>query len=231
MHSSFRPLPTWWASLACLGFICTELHEQAHIQTGRLLCGAYGPRDFNVWATACGENSWAASAAGPLFTYMVLWSGALVFCRKKFSNGGLIGLLLVFAALPFARVFTAAVGGGDEKVIFSSFLGPAGRWVALVWVIIICVTPVAMVVSRMPRSFLKILPVLLLGPMLLEFALTHNLLNYILYQGFGSTVFFGGTPWLIHVHLLLMLAALIALFRKNFRNFQAEDKAADAFKN
>jgi hypothetical protein len=100
--------------------ICTgELHEQVHIQTGWLVCGGYGARDFNAWKTAadCAAPAWSflATLVGPLWSFAVMWTGAFLLMKAKSLNYKTIGFALIFAPLPFARIFTALMGGGDEK--------------------------------------------------------------------------------------------------------------------
>jgi hypothetical protein len=70
-----------------LNMIMGELHEQAHITTGYLICGCYGPRDFSIWNTCdqCEHPSVAflATLAGPLFSCLLMWLGAFLFCKSR----------------------------------------------------------------------------------------------------------------------------------------------------
>jgi hypothetical protein len=43
-----RITPKYLLALLALMIVTGELHEQVHITTGYLLCGGYGPRDFNA---------------------------------------------------------------------------------------------------------------------------------------------------------------------------------------
>jgi hypothetical protein len=102
-----------------LNMIMGELHEQAHITTGFLVCGCYGPRDFNVWSTCdqCAHPSLAilATLAGPLFSCTLMWLGAIFFCKSNNKLKQSFGFSLVFANLPFARIFTALNGWGRRE--------------------------------------------------------------------------------------------------------------------
>ena len=40
-----------------LVFVMHELHEIAHTAVGRVLCGCWGPRDFNVWLLHSGDSN------------------------------------------------------------------------------------------------------------------------------------------------------------------------------
>src|SRR5689334_11645875 len=98
----------------CLCFVCSELHEQAHIQTGYGLLHPYGSRDFNTWQTAPGAGPvWLATLAGPLFSYTLAWVGCLLLRQRALRP---LGVVLVFAALPFAHILTVFAGGGDERI-------------------------------------------------------------------------------------------------------------------
>ena len=43
----------WAVAFVALLFVHNELHEIAHTVVGRLICGAWGPRNFNSWRLAC----------------------------------------------------------------------------------------------------------------------------------------------------------------------------------
>lgn len=207
MQPTFRPGTRWLLAFVCGCFAVSELHEQCHIQTGWLLYGGYGPRDFNVWQTARTDAyTWLATLAGPLFSYACMWMGYALSRRRPGP-----GIALLFAGLPFARLLTAALGGGDEKVLLlrlsgSDSLSPLLRAALLAAVALLALTPIVLAGCRLGRDYWRRLPLLLLLPLLLEFPLTHGLYNHWLQRGLGNTVFFGGTPLLIQVHLLLMVA-------------------------
>ena len=96
----------FFALTICAG----ELHEQVHITTGYFICGGYGARDFNVWRTVepCAAPSLAflATLAGQLWSYLLMWTGAGLLLKAKSVEYKTIGFSLVFAPLPFARIFT-----------------------------------------------------------------------------------------------------------------------------
>ena len=74
---------TWRTLLASgtLLFVLAEAHELVHTGLGRLLCGCWGPRDFNVLslcstcATGHPYTNLAATLAGPAFMFAVGWVG------------------------------------------------------------------------------------------------------------------------------------------------------------
>ena len=96
-----------------------ELHELVHTGVGRLICGCWGQRDFNTWSLCdgCSENNSLAvlaTFAGPLFTYLSIWAGVYFLNSKRTLSQKSFGFALIFSNNPFARIFTAAIGKGDE---------------------------------------------------------------------------------------------------------------------
>ena len=89
-------------AFAALVLVSSELHEQAHITVGRLVCGCYGPRDFNVWTTGtpCANPSLTvlASIAGPIFSYSLMATGVWLLARGEDARRA-VGWALVFAPL------------------------------------------------------------------------------------------------------------------------------------
>jgi hypothetical protein len=151
-ESALKLRITWKYLIAyfALTIILGELHEQVHITTGRIVCGGYGPRDFNAWKTAadCAAPAWAflATLTGPLFSYAVMWTGAYLLAKAKNANYRAIGFSLIFAPLPFARIFTAVMGGGDEKVVLRALLGDefsagTAKILASILVSVLCLPP------------------------------------------------------------------------------------------
>ena len=213
-----RITPKYLLALLALMIVTGELHEQVHITTGYLLCGGYGPRDFNAWQTAevCALPEWRflATAAGPLFSYLVMWTGALLLVKAKSKNYQAIGFSLVFAALPFARMFTAVMGGGDEKVVFLKLFPDqvsvqSGKILAAVFVTAVCLPPVLIAWAKLKNRFafvyiigFCVLPLVVLGIYVLTF------LNGLLDKGVLASADILGTPTLILAHFALTAVVL-----------------------
>ena len=211
---------TWRYLLAffALTLLLGEAHEQAHITTGRIVCGGYGPRDFNAWRTSaeCVRPHLAllATTTGPLFSYAVMWLGAWLLARGGSAARRAVGFSLVFGALPFARVFTALMGGGDEGVVLRRLLGgelsrESIRWVTVALVLACCAPPVVIAYRNMRNRFRAlyvagfcVLPLLILGVYVFMF------LNGLLARGVWATPPIAGTPPLVVAHTLLMAAVL-----------------------
>lgn len=104
----------WFLAYSFLLLAIHEAHELAHAVAGRWICGEWPVRDFNAWHFTRECASWLPTAAGPLFSYALMLAGALMVSR---SASRWAGVALIFAANPFARLFTAVMGGGDEMVV------------------------------------------------------------------------------------------------------------------
>lgn len=221
------------AAFFLLTLILGELHEQVHINMGWIVCGGYGPRDFNAWKTAadCAQPSLAflSTTVGPLFSFAVMWLGAVLLLKAKTLDYKAIGFSLIFAPLPFARIFTAAMGGGDEKVVLNRFLkedfSPETiKIFALVLVATVCLPPMLIALKSIKNRFallyvigFSVLPLIVLGAYVLTF------LNSVLASGFLASAPFLGTPLLIVFHTVL---AIVLLFfcRKWLLDLNSENR-------
>jgi len=205
-------------ALAALMLVTGEIHEQVHINVGYFLCGGYGERDFNAWALAkdCALPEWKflATAVGPVFSYLMMWTGAFLLLRSSSKDRRAPGFSLIFAPLPFARIFTAVMGGGDEKVVFLKIFEnrlsvQSGKIAAAFFVAAVCLPPVLIAWSKLKNRFawlyiagFCVLPMVVLGFYVLTF------LNSLLAAGFLSSAAILGTPTLVLVHFLLAAAVL-----------------------
>ncbi len=201
-----------------LRIVSGELHEQAHITVGRIVCGEYGVRDFSVWQTAenCAEPALAilASCAGPLFTYLLVWSGVYLLATAQTDRYRSLGFSIIFAPLPFARIFTALIGGGDEKVIFKYFLNDhislfSVKVLAAVFVTAICLPPILYAGRKFNhrRRWLYItgfcvLPLIVLSGY-------QPIFNRLLENGFLADYSILGTQTLLLIHFAVMTMILI----------------------
>ncbi|MEZ3165107.1 hypothetical protein ABNG03_04955 [Halorubrum sp. RMP-47] len=109
----------WAIAFTALLFVHNEVHEISHTGVGRLICGAWGPRNFNSWQLACRETPEIVLApiAGLVFSYGLMWIGYYVIKALDSPSKKSVGLCLIFAAMPFGRIYTVAQSGGDEMVI------------------------------------------------------------------------------------------------------------------
>jgi hypothetical protein len=75
-------------------------------------------------------------------SYALMWIG-LAWVRVAMRNGRdpWWGFALVIANKPFLRLFTAAMGGGDEGVLWDLVSPHVGRWMATATVIALSLPP------------------------------------------------------------------------------------------
>ncbi len=108
-----------------LTFVMHEAHEIVHTTVGRILCGCWGERDFNVWGLcdSCDKNplKTISTFAGPLFTFIMIWIGYIYLNDSKTKRQKSFGFALIFANMPFARLLNPMLGGGDELVVLMNF--------------------------------------------------------------------------------------------------------------
>src|SRR5471030_2453743 len=89
-------------------FFMHEMHELVHIITGRIICGCWGTRDFNVWDLCKGCNlkpgAVIATFAGPIFTFIMLWVGRFWLKYGKSVYYRSFGLILILGNMQFGRI-------------------------------------------------------------------------------------------------------------------------------
>lgn len=202
--------------IAFLAFsmVFSQLHEMAHISIGRWVCGQWGTQiDFNIWILVpdCFESNPSAvfaSLAGPIFTYIMIGFGCLMLRSPQHQ---LWGFTMIMGNKPFARLFTVAVGGGDENTALRLLF--ADNWYpwaikVLAFVIVFALTfPVLWWVYKMLTNKYKFWIVLGFSFLPLVFLMLYQfkLLKFILDSGFFAEIHFMGIPDLIHWHTLLMI--------------------------
>ncbi|MEM9840267.1 MAG: hypothetical protein AAF830_14075 [Pseudomonadota bacterium] len=106
----------FFVGVLCLTAGLLELHEQAHIWSGYIACGAFGDRLLNTWTLADGCTAIWPVFAGPAFTLSAAGAGLLLMA---FGSARLkaLGIALFWAAGPASRAYGVIVfGGGDEVV-------------------------------------------------------------------------------------------------------------------
>jgi hypothetical protein len=200
-----------------LNNVISELHEQSHIQANWLINACYGPRDFNLVNACAGMPNLAlmAAFAGPMFSYLVMWAGVAVLMRAAGSAGRSIGFTLVFAPLPFARIFTALVGGGDERGVVARLLEgvatlPQARWLAVAMTLAFCAPPIWIAwrdLANKHRTWL--VAGFCVVPLLVIYAYKFTLLNGLLARGVLAEPVYFGTPAFVQVFFALTLVLVL----------------------
>jgi hypothetical protein len=198
-----------------LTFVMHEAHEIVHTSAGRLICGCWGQRDFNVWGLCegCEINPYGilATLAGPLFTFIMIWYGTSLL--DKNNNQKVFGFSLIFANIPFGRVFNPIFGGGDEVVVVDSFINNwnFSRIIVLILIILIVAYPL-LKAYRLIENRYKIgwFLMFLLLPMVFDLLIVLGVMNTLLEKGVLSNYWILGSPvlvtmWTITVTLIYIL--------------------------
>jgi hypothetical protein len=216
---TIRLTPAYIFTFLLLVVVMMEMHEIVHITVGRIICGCWGPRDFNVWAlcNGCKEEHtgwWAATAAGPFFSVCLMWLGMALLSATNIGSRA-VGLSLIFSNIPFGRITTVMMGGGDEMVVVRNFMSrnfSSGEKITVGSIITLLVAAPPVVAAyraiRNKRKWL-IIVAFLTAPLL--FILLYLLigLNSLLRLGVLEQIAIMGTPLLITLHTALAVALLI----------------------
>lgn len=208
-----------------LNMVMLELHEQAHLTVGYLICGCYGERNVNTWTTCadCRQPAlgYLVSFAGPLFSCLMIWVGTHFFIRSSNRLHRSLAFALVFANMPFARVLTAIVGGGDEKTGFIAMGLPIAisKILAIVLTLVACWLPVMLILRTMKekRKWWIVTGFAIL-PMIYGYLYSHRFLNYLLKTTVDAQTNILGTPDMILYHTILMLIIVLITLHRLLQN-------------
>lgn len=200
-----RVTARYFVAYGALALLLHEFHEMAHTATARVICGAWGVRDFNVWRLAEGCSSVVPTMMGPLFSYLVMYSGIVLMRNTRLR---MIGVALALAPNPCARLFTAVMGGGDEGVLARALLNsgrtPAVRLTVLLAVAALSLPPMAAAWRALheQRRRLAVFITLLLAPMVLTGVLYFWAGNRMLAAGILAEQGVFGAPLLLELTTL-----------------------------
>ncbi len=208
-------------ALLALSFLMQETHELAHTSVGRLLCGCWGKRDFNVWGlcSQCASDApltLLATFAGPVYSFAVIWLGYVMLTRASVKVKS-IGLALVVSSMPFSRVLTPLFGGGDE-IFGLTRLGVdhSVAWGAtVVLVLLLAVPPLVKIYTlienrRKPLWILGLIFVPFLSVGVVVFGVLQGLL---LKNGVLSERWIMGSPIIVTVWLVVNTGLLVLFGR------------------
>lgn len=211
--------PLTWQMLLGLALLCwvaSFTHEFTHHLTGWLVCGEVGRMSLNrfVLAEACAGPWPVSTAAGPALSYLMMWLGAWMVWRGKRP---LVGFALVVAYIPFLRLLTAAMGGGDEGVLMRLAFPEAGRWPALALVLALTLPPLILCFRALsnPRRVAVffaafLLPLIPLLPIPSRDAVWFG--EWLAGSNLLPNLF--GVPWVVWgVHAIMAVLCLCAVWR------------------
>jgi hypothetical protein len=210
------------AALLALSFLMQETHELAHTSVGRVICGCWGPRDFNVWRLCrdCAAEppvTLLATFAGPAYSFSMIWLGYYLLGRASAAARSL-GFALVVSSMPFSRVLTLVFGGGDE-VFGLTRLGVdrSIAWPLAVAVVFALAVPPVLRIHRLIDNRPRLLWMVgaLLVPFLAVGAVVFAVLQgQVLKRGFLDDTWVLGSP-LVVTAWLLVSATVLAVFAKD----------------
>jgi hypothetical protein len=226
---------TWKYFFAFIAFtfLMYETHELVHTAVGRLLCGCWGQRDFNVWdvCSDCAHSvkiTSIATFAGPVYTFILTWIGA--FLIKNNSPGKKsFGFALVFANIPLGRIATALMKGGDEvfglKIIFHNVNTHLSPWImGLSFVLLGALPPLFISYLALPkkRRVLYFLGFFTL-PLFFAASIIVGLMNFILKSGVLTQYWILGSPVLVTCWTIFILAINVFTCKYLFGLFSRGD--------
>ncbi len=123
MHRStkIRLSTPYTVAFFALTILCGTSHEFAHHFVGAAFCGCFGFKTFNSFdlCPSCAGNQLAfiaATWAGPLLTYGLMWLGVYRLFRPSLAARQL-GLALIFANFPINRIGFALIDWNDEQYV------------------------------------------------------------------------------------------------------------------
>ena len=204
-----------------LQFFLGEAHELAHTGVGRLLCGCWGPRDFNVWElckTCAVGMPWDVlpTFMGPLFTYAVMWVGYALLAPARPVAQQSLGFALVLAPLPAARMLGIATGGQDEIYGLTKFMPHNVAW-ALGGAVMLAIMlpPLGRAFRALrPRHRMAVFAGFFLLPTVLTLLFILGVLNPLLASGFLAGPGLLGSPLLVNAWTALLCLLLALTYRQ-----------------
>ena len=139
--------PPYVIAFLALTILCGTSHEFVHHFVGAASCGCFGYKTFNSFelCSSCAGNRLAfiaATWAGPLFTYGLMWLG--VYRLSKPSTAARqLGFALIFANFPINRIGFALIGWNDEQYVTNKIFGhsPLGFWLTNLAIWILAIPP------------------------------------------------------------------------------------------
>lgn len=213
--------PKFIIAFLALTFVMHEAHEIVHTSIGRIICGCWGERDFNVWGLCegCDANPYSilSTFVGPLFTFIMVWIGANLLKKTSTQNHQSLGFALIFANMPFARLLNPILGGGDEVVVVNHFLNDRNlsRIIVVILITLIIAYPLYKAFSLIQNKYrIGVFLLFLIVPVFIDLLLVLGLMNTLLEKGFLSQYWILGSPMLVTLWTFSVTLIFI-IFRKS----------------
>jgi hypothetical protein len=209
--------PQFILSFLALTFVMHEAHEIVHTSIGRLICGCWGQRDFNVWGLCEGCDTILATLAGPIFTFSMIWIGAYLLKETNSNKQKSIGFALIFSNMGFGRLLNPILGGGDEVVVVNNFIPSydLSRIIVIVCILLITAYPFykAFILIKNDKRIGWFL-LFLLVPFVIDLLVVLGLMNTLLEKGLLKEYWILGSPILVTVWTVFVVS-IFALTKNN----------------
>jgi hypothetical protein len=224
---------TWRYCLAFMAFVFVfgQLHEMAHLAAAYFVCGCPGNQvDFNLWkvCASCQDNPniYISGIAGPAFSYLMMWIGYFIL-RSSSAKHYNLAFVLILGNLAFARIFTAGMGGGDEKMVLRALITSppllAIKAINFVMVLALAFPPLYMVYKRLVnKNRFWVVACFCFIPLCIMYPYEFMLLGKVMQAGFLAHTGFLGVADFVYLHTAIM-AVVVILFRKTL--FKASSKS------
>lgn len=213
--------PKFIIAFLALTFVMHEAHEIVHTSIGRMICGCWGERDFNVWGLCegCDANPYSiiSTFVGPLFTFIMIWLGANLLKETNTKGQQSLGLALIFANMPFARLLNPILGGGDEVVVINHFLNDRNlsRIIVVLLITLIIAYPLYKAFRLIQNKYrIGLFILFLIAPVFVDLLLVLGVMNTLLEKGILSQYWILGSPMLVSIWTFSVTLIFI-LFRKS----------------
>lgn len=225
---------TWRYCFAFMAFVFVfgQLHEMAHMIAGYLICGTPGIQlDFNLIRPICAScesnpYTYIAGIAGPLFSYLMMWAGYFIL-RSANAKRYNLAFVLILGNLAFARIFTAGMGGGDERGVLTYFFSHQPllliKVINFLLVFALAFPPIYMAYKKLfNKNKLIIIACFCFIPLCIMMPYEFMLLGEVLKVGFLAKRHLLGVADLIYLHTAIM-GMIVVIFRKTL--FKAYTKS------
>ncbi len=213
-----------------LTFIMSELHEIVHTSVGRIICGAWGKRDFNAWelAESCDGNplAWLSTFAGPFFTFIMVWVGGFLLKSNNSIQQKSLGFSLIFANTPFARLLNPVMSCGDEQNLVYMLIPNINitNIVTFSILFIIVMYPLYLAYKIIENKRFLYFLLFFIVPTFIIILVILVVLNTILANGILATTGILGSPIIVNVWTLFVVAIFI-IFKKHIYELALTEKS------
>ena len=221
--------PAYIIAFLALTILCGTSHEFVHHFVGAAFCGCFGYKTFNSFTLcpSCAGNRLAfiaATWAGPLFTYGLMWLGVYRLFQPS-SASRQLGFALIFANFPINRIGFALIGWNDEQYVTNKIFGHTtlGFWLTNLAIWLFAIPPLVFAYRAIANRHRVLWFV---GFFVLPFVFVFVFAGMFLEQWLLLDHKFLATPIIGIPYLILLVEILsiiiFAIFRRGIRQTRPE---------